>query len=211
MQLFVDRLVNFLFPQRCVSCKREGTFFCLKCFGSLQQAIAKKDTIGDLQVHSLFQEYRDPCALQLTQLLKYNFCSAVEEVIETMLQKRTITIKRPAILVPIPLHPRRLAWRGFNQSRIIATMIAKQYEIELQDLLVRTHYVRPQVGLSKTARAENMLRAFDPRDRLQLDPTYTYYLIDDVITTGATMNSAAQTLRSVGALHLEGIAIVKAA
>lgn len=107
------------------------------------------------------------------------------------------------VLVPIPLHRRRMWYRQFNQAIILARAIAKHYQKPVEvDLLERVRYTRPQVGLSRRARLLNMQDAFrcSPKAFVQ---DRRVVLVDDVLTSGATANAAAQTLLNAGASQVD--------
>jgi ComF family protein len=102
------------------------------------------------------------------------------------------------VIVPVPLHPRRLRERGFNQALLLAQALPGDL---LRSTLVRTRYTKPQTGLDPRARRENVHGAFAvtrPRDIRGK----TVLLVDDVYTTGATVGECARTLLAAGAQKL---------
>ena len=103
------------------------------------------------------------------------------------------------LVIPVPLHRTRLRHRGFNQALVLAHGVSERFSVPLlYDNLARLRSTLPQVELSGTARAENVKGAFglirpsEVREKRVL-------LIDDVFTTGATMNECAKTLKEAGA------------
>jgi len=109
-----------------------------------------------------------------------------------------------AILVPVPLHPTKERARGFNQSRLIAEAIAEATEAkELQNLLIRTVYTQTQTRLTRAARHQNVKNAFALAPNAVVVPDQLYILIDDVFTTGSTLNACAAVLREAGATQLK--------
>ena len=114
-------------------------------------------------------------------------------------------IKRP-IIVSVPLGRERRKERGFNQVEEIAKRVCGELGIILDaDLLSRTRETISQVSLPRTAREENMRDAF--RATRPADPALTYILVDDVITTGATLQAAVDALASAGASHIIPLAL----
>lgn len=100
-------------------------------------------------------------------------------------------------LIPVPLHPRRLRERGFNQSLLIARVLAYRTGISVWPArLRRVRPTPPQTGLTAAARRLNMAGAFECRERLD---GQTVVLVDDVLTTGATLRSCANALTRAGA------------
>ncbi len=109
------------------------------------------------------------------------------------------------LLVPVPLHRRRLAWRRFNQANALAQVVAQLSGKKADPFaLVRVKPTRPQVGLSRTQRAENMQGAFAvPEAATAAVLGRKVVLIDDVLTSGATLNAAARVLLRAGAAHVD--------
>jgi ComF family protein len=108
---------------------------------------------------------------------------------------------RPACLVPVPLHPGRARERGFDQAEELARRLARRVAVPLRPgLLERVRPTRPQAGLPAAARRRNLRNAFraaggEVPERLTL--------VDDVLTTGATVAAAATALRRAGAREVE--------
>jgi len=104
------------------------------------------------------------------------------------------------ILVPVPLHPTRLRERGFNQSEHIAKMLANcgSENIKVESLLTRRQYTQSQTSLNRSERYQNVKNAFTLAPDAVLASTKPYVLIDDVFTTGSTLNACAHVLRAAG-------------
>ncbi len=114
---------------------------------------------------------------------------------------------RKPVLVPIPLGRARRKERGYNQVEEVVMRASKELGIHMEnDMLVRTRETASQVSLTREARRENMHGAFTC-SRGGIDSKHTYILVDDVITTGATLQSAIEALRAAGAIHIVPIAL----
>jgi len=116
---------------------------------------------------------------------------------------------RVEVLCPIPIHRHRKLTRGFNQSQILADRIALHSRRPVISLLRRIRPTLPQVGLSAHRRVENMRGAFSVNSRWPVDGA-SVCLVDDVMTTGATLFEAARTLRSAGAAAVYAVVLAKA-
>ena len=116
----------------------------------------------------------------------------------------------PKILIPVPLHPRRLRWRGFNQSALLAAkLLARRPEFRLPaGELRRRRSRRPQAGLTRRQRKKNLKNAFAWHGP-PLAPDLPILLIDDVATTGATLNECAKTLKQAGARNVWGLVLAQ--
>ena len=114
---------------------------------------------------------------------------------------------REVTLLPIPLHKKRKAWRGFNQAELLAEILAENFNVDLRgDLLKRIKNTKPQVGLKSLKRAENISGAFQVMGEAR---GQTFLLLDDVITTGSTMNECAHVLKQAGADKVYGLAVAR--
>jgi ComF family protein len=108
-----------------------------------------------------------------------------------------------ALLVPVPLHLRRLRRRGFNQALLLARVVARRHTLRLAPrLLVRTRATEVQAGLSATDRRRNLRDAFALRVPTSLAGR-SVVVIDDVLTTGATADACARVLRAAGAHRVD--------
>lgn len=109
------------------------------------------------------------------------------------------------LLVPVPLHRRRLIWRRFNQANALAAAVGRACGKKVDPFaLVRVKPTSPQVGLSRAQRASNVQGAFSvPQDARIAIEGRAIVLIDDVMTTGATLNAAARTLLRAGARRVD--------
>ncbi len=114
----------------------------------------------------------------------------------------------PECIVPVPLHPSRLRQRGYNQALELARPVARILGIKLEKNLVRRiRRTRPQTELKQSARAANLRHAF----QISRPPDYRHIaIIDDVITSGHTVNTLAQAFHKVGVKNIEVWAIARA-
>jgi competence protein ComFC len=112
---------------------------------------------------------------------------------------------RGAVLVPVPLHSRKLRERRYNQSRLLADCCVQACggQATVAELLVRTSDTESQTHYDRKARQKNLKNAFALAPHAALNPSLRYILVDDVFTTGSTLNSCAAVLRRGGALNLD--------
>ena len=124
-------------------------------------------------------------------------------------------------LIPIPLAPKRLRQRGYNQSELLARALARKWRIPVvPDLLMRTRETPTQTALTPGTRLANVAGAFTagnlgarqtPGRRPGVSRDTTYILVDDVFTTGATLAEAARALERAGATTIHGVTFARAA
>lgn len=110
-----------------------------------------------------------------------------------------------AVLVPVPLHPRKLRERGYNQSRLWAEQIARLATpaLEVAELLERVQDSESQTAYDRRTRRARMKNAFAGRVGAAITAESRYILVDDVFTTGSTLNACAHALRRVGAVTID--------
>jgi len=115
------------------------------------------------------------------------------------------------IVVPVPLHPQRERMRGFNQAALLARHVSMAIRRPFRDdLLERTRFTRPQVSLSLSERIANMREAFRAIRPHQVQGR-SFLLIDDVMTTGSTLEACAQALKEAGAARVWAYVLARAA
>ena len=117
-------------------------------------------------------------------------------------QGLALNVPLPEALIPVPMHPRRLAERGFNQAMELARGIGRELDIPiLSGALARTECRLPQVGLSADKRRKNIRGAFSATlDRFS---QRSIAIVDDILTTGATANELARVLRRIGVAQIQ--------
>jgi ComF family protein len=112
------------------------------------------------------------------------------------------------MLVPVPLHPRRLLARGYNQSREIARLLAARRRLPIvQEALSRVRMTVPQMELGARERVENIRAAFAARRELVAGRSAL--LVDDIMTTGATLEECARTLARAGAARVDVLVLAR--
>ena len=115
------------------------------------------------------------------------------------------------IVVPVPLAVHRMAMRGFNQADLLARYLSADISIPRKQALVRRGFQAPQMGLSKSERSRNVKNAFRVPKRWRQGITgKRILLVDDVVSTTATMRAASEALVSGGASEVFGFCIARA-
>ncbi len=116
----------------------------------------------------------------------------------------------PDIILPVPLHKKRLQQRGFNQSLILAQKLFPNDKKKIRvDLLARKANTQNQTGLSGTERRKNLKNAFSVRNPYKIAGQKAV-LIDDVFTTGSTANECAKALKATGAKRVDVLTVCRA-
>ena len=128
--------------------------------------------------------------------------------------KNTDDIWENSVLVPVPLDKNKLKSRGYNQSEELAKELSKVLQVPVvSDFLIKTKSTKPQMELKKEEREKNLLNAFTIKSGGTSDvpplSNKKVFLVDDVYTTGSTMQECAKVLRNAGAKSVWGITIAR--
>lgn len=217
-------LVSWLYPPHCRLCGAIGMAALPLCFGCyrdlpwntrpcprcalpLPPGAARDAPCGFCQRHPPAFDacvvpllYAD-IAVPLVTGFKFRHRFDDGRLLATLLARRAAhSAPRPQALLPVPMHPRRLQQRGFNQALEIARDVGRVLGIPVSSqVLQRIRYTPSQRGLSRQERLVNLGRAFATATPLAVSQVA---LVDDVMTTGATVQAASQALRRAGAGHV---------
>lgn len=135
----------------------------------------------------------------LLRRFKFHQDLAAGRLLSALMCERFASLERPDVLVPVPLHRGRLGLRGYDQALELARPLGRALQLPCRPLLVRARHTAPQSELDAAARARNLRDAFEVRGPL---PAHVA-LVDDVMTTGATLRAAALTLRRAGVARVD--------
>lgn len=140
---------------------------------------------------------------------KYHGVQALTNPLTQLMVEYLADSQLPAdLIVPVPLHPDREAERGYNQAGLLARALASQLELPaVETALTRVRATAPQVTLDARERRSNVVGAF--RARKHDVAGHRILLIDDVCTTGATMEACSQALKTEGARSVWGLALAR--
>lgn len=195
-------------------------FYCPICFKRNGFETFKKcphsDKSSNLDFIGFATDYENETIKNLIHKFKYNFAKqirwSVSDIIFAYLDKAFKEDWDNFYIIPIPLHKSRYNWRGFNQSEIIAELIAKHYNTHLlNNILIRNRKTEAQAKLpNRESRQRNIKDAFCLNEKIDFNlQEKSIILFDDVYASGATLNEAAKILKSNGAKRIIGLVIAK--
>jgi len=196
-------------------CERLGTPFETDLASGESGRIISAAALADPPVFTrarALARFEDGPARTLVHRLKYGDRGELAEPMGRWMARAGAELLGEAdLLVPVPLHRLRLAHRRFNQSAALARTISAISGVPLKsDLLTRVKPTPPQVGLTRRLRAMNVQGAFQvaPERRIELADRRVV-LVDDVMTSGATMNAAARILLRAGAKQVDALVFAR--
>jgi competence protein ComFC len=230
------QILDLVFPRHCVGCdilmsddsESHICPHCLKeisfsnhfaCAFCMAPVVGGKTCPFCIREHFLDRllvttSYENPLVKRMLKNMKYRFVkslagSTAELMLRYLLKRQKAGLElvpETTLIVPVPLTRRRLNWRGFNQSEIIAHDLSQGLTWPIaKDILIRVRNVKPQASMpDRVSRIENMKKVFS----LNPNPKHTNHdlikeksilLIDDISTTGSTLDDCARALKSAGA------------
>lgn len=229
-------IIDLIFPKTCLVCSQEGSYLCESCLEKLPlvsyfycfvchkisvlgrtcESCQKKTGLSGIIYAA---DYKNQIINQAIKLLKYK---SVKDLASPLAQLLIKIIKNSHflsnnfsadsssfIIIPIPLHRKKFLWRGFNQSELLAEKLAKEFELELKtDVLFKIKNTRSQTDLKEKERHLNIKDTFGVKNKNMIKEKIIF-LIDDVMTTGSTLNEAAKTLKKAGAQAVWGITLAR--
>lgn len=222
--------LDLVFPKICQGCQAEGTYFCPSCQLRVKPPITrcfvcnKNSLLG--QTHAecgsknfaldglmVAAPYETLGIRDLIWNLKYNGVTEISEALGLILADYLIHFDLldffiSSLVVPVPLHRLRQKLRGFNQAEFIARNFASRLGLAFVPALQRSKKIKSQVDLERRDRFENVKNAFLLEAKIDVSGKQIL-LIDDVATTGATLNECAKILRKNGASQIWGLVLAR--
>ena len=233
-----NNISNIIFPPQCISCANilkpsKEEIFCLTCREQIKyltrslcpicgMAFLNSPSESHLCGNCLENKPYFSCAravasyetiiLDTIHQFKYSRDLSIGSALASFLAAFSFPdfeFQVSAILVPVPLHIKKLRERGFNQSLILANALSKKKRIEVNFSLLKRHKsTLTQTGLNKKEREQNIKGAFEVSDK-KIISGKNVILIDDVYTTGATLNECAKTLMKAGAGKVAALTLAR--
>src|ERR1700745_958587 len=233
----LEAAVSLLYPPVCTICGenvRAGEYlcnrceakavrivapFCQKCSQPFEGSITSEFTCANCAhrtiyfdaavsayrgrgiVRDMIHEFKYGRQIHLRHLVARWLCAAFDA---ERLRGRPFDM-----IVPVPLHPTRQRERGFNQASLLAELLTAQTSIPVKPLLERTRYTTTQTALDRSERMENLHNAFRLRKNADVR-SLRVLLVDDVLTTGSTLNECARILKRASALSVHAATAARA-
>jgi competence protein ComFC len=228
-----DFILDIIFPKFCFFCQKEGDYLCEDCLATLEIsqgnfclcenpinvfAGGKCRKCSSKKLDGLYfaLPYQNKKVKNLIHQFKYEpFVKELAEPLASLIITYFQLAEKEKdfkdfIIIPVPLERKRLKWRGFNQSEEIGKKLADFFQIPLFDnVLLKIKETKTQVELDGETRKENLKKVFTVENKDSIN-NKKILLIDDVYTTGATMEECARTLKEAGAKEVMGVAVARA-
>jgi ComF family protein len=219
--------LNLLFPPRCIICHQSGSCLCPACQDTIdyiRPPVCPRcghPTSVPRLCHSCRKAppqidgiravgYLEGTLRTAIHRFKYSNMRLLAAPLGRLMRQYLLQNQLPVdIMVPVPLHPHRLRERGYNQAALLAKEVEKALGLPLlEGALVRVRSTRPQIGLNARERRENVREAFRCVDRGVMNGR-RILLVDDVCTTGATLEACSLALREKGVGAVWGLVLAR--
>ncbi len=222
-------ILDVVFPKLCVGCGRVGKYICAACRVSIR-TIDQRETICPVCEKSAMDGITHPrcktrysldgltsvfhydgVARKAIKALKYRFVSDLAKEFVGLVPQRWSRLAGDTIIVPVPLHPSRLRYRGFNQAEVLGTIFAQRIHVPFRPLVLkRVVKTLSQVEvMGREKRLKNLEKAFVYHNSGFNIHDSCILLFDDVWTTGATLRSAGNALKRAGASFVWGVTMAR--
>ncbi len=224
-------ILDIFFPKFCVQCRKAGDYICTDCFAGISFTtehiclVCNKYAIGGV-THPLCKKtysidggmasvaYKGVVKKLVYQFKYRPYLSDLHDHITDLFYEGIIQheqfnsiLQTESILVPIPLHRSKQRERGYNHAELLSKNLGKRLGLPTKTLLKRKKKTQIQANLKREERLENMKDAFEIVNEQKMADVKQVILVDDIITTGATMLEAAKVLKKEGIEHVWGIAL----
>ena len=217
--MLLEKALAFMAPHECLSCQREGALVCIMCSEDVFEELPDrcyrclaltKDSAVCAKCHRasalkhvwVTTEYGG-VSKRLVKLLKFERAKAACEPIATHITATLPYLLPKTIVVHIPTASSRQRARGYDQSELIAKLVAQQKGVRHESLLARLGQDR-QVGATRKQRYEQAASMFRAR-KPEIIRGAHILLIDDILTTGASLESASRVLKEAGAKQIDAV------
>lgn len=219
-----SEIKNCVFPIHCLGCGVEGEWLCENCLNKIPRngvfccpVCHRSSLLGECCQNCLENSflkktiavtvYQDEELIgKIVHNLKYNFAEELTIVLEKIISDFCKNYKFTVdYIVPVPLHRKRFAERGFNQAEIIAKILSQTIGIKFLNILERDRPTRQQAKLNRQERIKNTKDAFICKEPI----SGKFLLVDDVFTTGSTLQECARVLYQAGAEEVSGFTLAR--
>lgn len=227
---FTKKIINFflnlLFPVYCYDCQKEGQYLCDKCFKklsfqekSLDKAKLLRDNLSDIFIVG---DYNNKVLAKLIRDFKYKGLKEIGfylarfliffwqgKIKRMSLENKDIFSDSDLLVIPMPLSRKRKRERSFNQAEILAEIFCQEFSYKLFLDFKRRDKKNHQVELNREDRLKNVENIFYCPKNQNIIFSKKIIIIDDVITTGASLNELAAVLLDLGAVDVFALVLAK--
>lgn len=237
LKILTQKITDAIFPQFCLNCQREGQVVCDDCLSLIEInpwqfcpycSMPQRVIVSGVCPRHLHQPlnglfsaapYHQPLIKKMIHAFKYQpYLKILARPLSQLMIAHFMVCKNKivfhnqpnSLLVPVPLTAKKIRHRGYNQSQLLAEKISAWSNITLNNqLLIKEKETPSQVNLNKGQRQQNIKGAFAVNANQPSLKGKTIFVIDDVYTTGSTIQECAKVLKKAGAAKVYGIVVAR--
>lgn len=209
----IERFLNILFPKVCLNCGKQGeSYLCSSCFLALDlrfRIFPVQNKYYDFLIY--LGKYKDEIRNKLLQFKFYNKAYINEYFLEFLLKDKNICdfLKSFDLIVPVPMYKDKKSRRGYNQTELFAKNLGKNLELSYEEnILIKFKENKTQSLLPQNERTKNVRDVFKIENYFEIKDK-KIILIDDIFTTGATIQICSKLLKKAGAASIIALVIAK--
>ena len=211
----IDLILDLLYPRTCGFCgKINKEYICKKCEKRLEsETLCKiyKSKSKLINYHGYIFKYQGTIRNKMIDYKFNEYAYLYKTFSKIILKNENICrfIKKYDIIIPVPIHKNRKKYRGYDQTRLIAKEIAEDLSVEIKfNVLIKKNNIKPQSTLTKLERKQNIKDAYELKNAEGIF-NKRILLIDDIYTTGATIEECANTIKKANPKEISAFTIAK--
>jgi len=224
---YLKPIWDIVFPKKCTNCKKEGAYLCEDCLSLIEinpyrqclcEKMEKRDKCDDCKnkyLNKIFSaaSFQNKILKEAIHKFKYGYIKDLAQQLSILilshLQIIELEIDKSLVVIPVPMTNKKKRRRGFNQSEEMGKIISEATDIPLfNNVLIKTKETSPQMELKREERMNNVKNCFEIQNEKNIKDKIIL-LLDDVYTTGSTMEECAKTLKQSGAKEVWGLTVAR--
>lgn len=209
----LGRILELLFPEQCLSCKKKGEIFCQNCLAAARHKGEAETSLPFLDHLYVYGMYENKYLREALRRFKYHgtygLANPFSHMLYELIKPHLSGLEQSTLILSIPIAPERRRSRGYNQAELLAKALSEKISLKTSGELLRKIRSTPsQTSLSGQERILNVKNSFAVTTPEEIAGK-KIILVDDIVTTGATLSETARVLKEAGAKEVIGLVVAR--